>query len=583
MFSFLSYKDSLPQDTVARIKDILDSAGICTDKQFYNNGDLAYSCRITIANQNLKSLNAGTNGKGISELYSLASGYAELMERLQNKMLLNEAVKYSREKLSFRLYPDESEERSDRKDFTKLIVRFFPNYEAERFENLLPEEVNWLGLPFANLMGNNIETIPILLLRANSSTGMCAGNSPYEAIVQGVNEIFERYVLQQLYLNSITPPSFPSDYFAGTNIYNRLEKLRNVGYLYTVKDCSLKSGFPVVGLILTNTNNGTTAFRLGADLSPEIALERCFTEIFQGRGYGENKFSCREPGAQISLRNEYLKSLKDGTGIFPDSVYGAVPSYDFTNPENLRTGNSHNDFASILEFLHNGGFTLYVRDNSFLGFPTYHLFIPGLSDQYPLLNDVYAEFVDYINHADTVWPLYQVKKQKTDEDLERLLRIIGNKYHDQMLLTLFPYNEAISNNVSRDLLSFMLHLKHKDYTYAAISFDNFMRFRKMRGGVYNAYLNCIGEYIKLKSNGATQDTVRNALSPFYLQSIIDEVLSDFEGGGDIMKNYRFPECFDCESCPISDSCRYSDVISFERIIQTQQLRNTPSQEKLLNL
>ena len=54
---------------------------------------------------------------------------------------------------------------------------------------------------------------------------MCAGNTPYEAILQGINEIFERYVLQKLYLEKITPPVYSPDYFKGTAIHSRLEKL----------------------------------------------------------------------------------------------------------------------------------------------------------------------------------------------------------------------------------------------------------------------------------------------------------------------------------------------------------------------
>ena len=46
--------------------------------------------------------------------YSLASGYAELMERLQNKSLLNEAIKHAIPSSTFQLFPDEKEQTSSK-------------------------------------------------------------------------------------------------------------------------------------------------------------------------------------------------------------------------------------------------------------------------------------------------------------------------------------------------------------------------------------------------------------------------------------------------------------------------------------
>ena len=111
----MKYKDDIPENTINRIKKLLTGLGIHTGEQYYNYDDLVYSCRINIDSSGLHSLNIGTNGKGMDKCYSLASGYGELMERMQNKMLLFEAIKYScksymisrNKKLPFRLFPDE--------------------------------------------------------------------------------------------------------------------------------------------------------------------------------------------------------------------------------------------------------------------------------------------------------------------------------------------------------------------------------------------------------------------------------------------------------------------------------------------
>ena len=296
---YIKYKDDLPEKTVRRIKGLLAGLNIHTNEQYYNYEDMSYSCRISINSSNLGSLNIGTNGKGMDASYSLASGYGELMERLQNKMLLFEAIKYSSrnyinskdKKLPFRLFPDEKDQLYQPNTFIDLINCYFPNYKIDRVKNRINGNIHCLTVPFVDVFNKEQIQLPIEIVRANSSTGMCSGNTPSEAIVQGINEIFERYVLQRMYVDKITPPSFPKEYFKGSEIYRRLEKLKEDGFLYDIKDCSLGKGFPVVGLLLTNTKNGTWTFRLGSDLSSLIALERCLTEIFQGRKVNECHFN----------------------------------------------------------------------------------------------------------------------------------------------------------------------------------------------------------------------------------------------------------------------------------------------------
>lgn len=81
------YKATNPVSTVTRIKGILGKLGILTSESYVESPKF-YSCRITVGNGKIRDLNIGTNGKGSTFEYSLASGYAEFMERLQNNMLL---------------------------------------------------------------------------------------------------------------------------------------------------------------------------------------------------------------------------------------------------------------------------------------------------------------------------------------------------------------------------------------------------------------------------------------------------------------------------------------------------------------
>lgn len=82
------YKATTPIHTVSKIRKILSNIGILLLERHMIH-DKFSSCRVVIGNDGLGKLNIGTNGKGRTFEYSLASGYAEFMERLENHLLLN--------------------------------------------------------------------------------------------------------------------------------------------------------------------------------------------------------------------------------------------------------------------------------------------------------------------------------------------------------------------------------------------------------------------------------------------------------------------------------------------------------------
>ncbi len=73
------YKDESPIKTVEKIKGILRDNGIETTEELYDS-EVPYcsSLRVTV-----NGTAFGSNGKGLSPEFTLASGYGELVERLQ--------------------------------------------------------------------------------------------------------------------------------------------------------------------------------------------------------------------------------------------------------------------------------------------------------------------------------------------------------------------------------------------------------------------------------------------------------------------------------------------------------------------
>ena len=72
---YSKHKDRSPKDTVGGIVSTLEEVGLSTEVRWTSHPfEGLCSNRVTIAGTNI-----GTNGKGTSEEYCLASGYAEFM------------------------------------------------------------------------------------------------------------------------------------------------------------------------------------------------------------------------------------------------------------------------------------------------------------------------------------------------------------------------------------------------------------------------------------------------------------------------------------------------------------------------
>ena len=81
------YKKCSPEETIHRIREILYKCGIYI-MELSDTQDGFYHSHLHIANKELLQFGIQTNGKGMTPAYSLASAYAEMMERLQNAMLI---------------------------------------------------------------------------------------------------------------------------------------------------------------------------------------------------------------------------------------------------------------------------------------------------------------------------------------------------------------------------------------------------------------------------------------------------------------------------------------------------------------
>ena len=111
-------------------------------------------------------------------------------------------------------------------------------------------------------------------------------------------------------------------------------------------------------------------------------MERAFTEAAQGQDilqYAEKSrldFTNNDTGSDINIYN----SFKNGTAQYPYEILLDTPSYPFTPIDDV----SHLSNQELLEAMSGQilsmGYDILIRDVSNLGFPSYQIIIPGLSE-----------------------------------------------------------------------------------------------------------------------------------------------------------------------------------------------------------
>ena len=525
------YKVTLPEATIRRIKWLLKINGIQVKEESKSLKNLVFSTRITVTNGRIAGLDLGANGKGMTPEYAFASGYAELMERLQTRLLYDNMLMLppsaSRNILGtsfFRYAPDES--------MCKAEWRFFPK-QCESVKNIHVGRTAYAKI--ISLRSGKVEQVPLELMRCmTGSTGACAGNTRKEAIVQGICEILERDALQKVFLTDGEGIlNIPQSLFNKSYVWDRLINLTHEqGLKFAIKDCSFGIGMPILGLLVWNDTS--YQFKIGVATSPEVALSRCFTEIFQGYT-GNECLLPKKADMMITSSYNYHRAMINGTGHLPIGVFNEHPIGTLDNFRPYEGKNINGDYKVLTDSLLSLGYEIYIQDCSFLGFPSYYIYIPGLSDVYPQLLDF---------------------QKRIDRHIQLM--------HRAKTMKLPPFNSAyLPGRYPLALYSFAISLKKKNYVLAQRFYEILLGQQLPKTPYYEAIM----EFIQLRITGKRIVFIKEQLIEHWGEQIAEKVLFEFGPKADITAIFRLPTCFKCSKCPTESKCALGDLAKLDTIIR----------------
>ena len=498
-------KDCKPEETIKKISSILNDIGLnhsfqINESSSDNKESNLHSCRILVNDI------AVSNGKGTNKIYSLASGYAELMERLQNCRfdgispfnVFSDIIEFD---VSEFLY---NKNYKKSKDFLiNLDINSFAkkNIKEEDYNNIffkwLKSKTKVRCFNFYDVFRKTEVILPYeLSIIYTASNGMSSGNTPQEALVQGISEIIERYVQKEILKNNFVCPIIPKDFYEKYSIINKIiEEYKELGFQIQIRDASLGKGFPVVCVILIDTKNCRHAVNFGAHPIFPIAVERVLTELAQGVNKRNlNSFSSSFFMSNFNLNEDiYHKNseilqlfFKNAKRIFPLSFYSENFSWKFninTWQEDIKENKELlKYYISLISEL---GYDLYIKDFSFLNFPTFYTVIPQMSSIIP----------------------------NRDFDIDNTFSLnLDYKYKANKLL--LPLSNAIRNKHFEFAISYLTFLQ-KIYLYD--------KTRK----ILFIELFVLQQYLKFQIEGLKQQQIYYYMEFFYGKNLTERVINNW--------------------------------------------------------
>ena len=346
-----------------------------------------------------------SNGKGASKKAALASALGEYFERLSTNYFWTDFylgqdiangdfVHYPNEKW----FPIEDEALLPQGILDdRLFDHFDPNQE------LTPEllvdlqsgnyERGIVALPYVRQSDQQTVYIPqSIISNLYVSNGMSAGNSQFEARVQGLSEVFERYVKNKIIAEAISLPLIPQEVMARyPSIQAAIDKLEQEGFPILAYDASLGGKYPVICVILLNPNNGTCFASFGAHPKFQVALERTVTELLQGRSlkdldvFSPPSFNNDDVAEHANLETHFI----DSSGLISWDLFKDTPDYEFAD-WNFSGKDTHEEYDNLMAIFRAEKKDVYIMDYNHLGVYACRIIVPGMSDIYPADDLIYA-------------------------------------------------------------------------------------------------------------------------------------------------------------------------------------------------
>ncbi|MCD6191469.1 MAG: YcaO-like family protein [Sulfurimonas sp.] len=382
-------KSAPAEDSIAAMQAILKDLGCgITFSQEKHPLQNCYSVNLASTEA---PLHIYSNGKGTITQASTASALGEYIERLQTN---NFFIDFYLPKRKY--YPDEvafefgGDYLNDELDAIYDTLGELSHEDLIDFNSDYEEEI--VALPFKKCSTDEKVYFPLnILSNLYVSNGLATGNTPREAQVQALSEIFERYSKIQIIKNGYALPNFPEEIVQSfTKLQCDITTLREEGYIVEVLDASLGGKYPVTAISLINPKNSTLFVSFGAHPILEVSLERTMSELMQGRGMDNlDAFEVPTFDMDFVADSSNLEShFIDSNGKLGFGFLKSKKDFEFA-PWKYDGQGCEDEYSFLSNIVYSMNTEIYLREYSYLGFYSCQILVPTVSEVYPIEDMIY--------------------------------------------------------------------------------------------------------------------------------------------------------------------------------------------------
>jgi len=386
--TYIKGKDACLENSIAAQRSTLEDMGFDIEEaSWLNPVDYVFSLHI----HDKRCPGLFTNGKGTSRKSTLASALGEFLERLSTNYFFSDYwLEASPDSFGWLYYPDEKRftESNISECLTPELWSFYDSEQELGFNELLSfndgkELVT--AIPLVNVQTKATVYFPMnLLSNLYASNGLSAGNTALEAQVQGLSEIFERWVKNKILRENICLPEIPSALVKQfPAITDAVKALKNQGIEVSMRDASLGGQFPVINVTLLEQRTGRCFASFGSHPIFEVALERTLTESLQGRhldnldGFQLPVFDQFAVAEDENIENHFI----DSSGLLHANFISKNYDYDFVDWD--FSGATEDQWEKLCQLVSEQGSEVYVANYRHCQFETCRIIVPGMSEIYP--------------------------------------------------------------------------------------------------------------------------------------------------------------------------------------------------------
>lgn len=424
-------KDCSLEETIQNMTELLKALGIKIEIASWRNiVPHVWSVHVRDADSPM----CYANGKGATKDAALCSALGEYLERLSNNYFYND--NYLGEELSqaeFVHYPDEKwflpgpDDSLPEGLMDDYLLACYNEDNELRASHLTDTnsgavERGICALPYVRQSDQETVYIPANLIgNLFVSNGMSAGNTTYEARVQSLSEIFERAVKKEIIVDELTLPDVPPSVLEQyPSIVEGIDKLEAQGFPILVKDASLGGRFPVMCVALINPRTGGLYASFGAHPKFEVALERCLTELMQGRSFEGLNDVPPPTFSSIAVSDPYniVEHFIDSTGVMPWKFLSQKTDFEFV-AWNF-SGSTEEEYHYLMDILQSMGKEVYMADYEELGAKACRILVPGYSEIYETQDLIWDNHNKGIPFRSDILNIHSISNEALESLVERL-------------------------------------------------------------------------------------------------------------------------------------------------------------------